>query len=771
MTNYNFSNLSPFEFELLSRDLLQDNLNITLETFKEGKDKGIDFRAFTDNYLIVQCKKYQKYSDLYSNLKKEVSKVKLLKPKRYILITSASLSVDQKQKVFNLFTPFILSQSDIITGSDLNNLLNKYPHIERNHYKLWLSSSNILQTLLNNKIVNQSKFVLEEAKDKLKYFVENESYKECLDLLKKYNYVIISGIPGIGKSTLSEMLVLYFLKTGIKEFISISESINEAFNIYNEDESQVFLFDDFLGRNFLETSINRNEEKLIINFIRKINKSKNKFLIFTTREYILNQAAEKFDLIDDSSFSKCILDLSKYNKKIKAKILYNHLYFSPLPQDVISCLVKNKVLHKIVQHKNYNPRIIEAITKPKENKKITSENFEKVAIETLDYPFKIWEHAFEAQISNNSQILLYSMILFNSERIKFDDLFLQYKKLYSVFNSTEPSLNQSISKPLKELEGTFVKTSNGPKGITISFQNPSIQDFIIGYIERNTFEKTIIVKGALFLNELYRIFSPKLSAFSLGYKLQINEEIEKVINSKIRDNFNELKYNCNSKNDSKNDSKNEILKIHLILTSWGLIIEEKIKNDLIEKLNHILSKEEKLSPFLIQEIADLKIQLGDEMQMSHKKVLTFILENTEFVDELNILSEYSESFEDEYEIWVNENFDEYNWCLESIAENISSKDDFEDEDGFQSAIQSLEEMEFLAGFDSTEYIKEVEKNLERFLIEKEKDDNYYRWLDEKDYNYSQNNSKKTNFNSVADSITKPTEEKEIDDMFNSLLNR
>jgi len=42
--NYDFKNLSPIDFEELCRDLLQKELEVTFESFTEGKDGGIDFR-------------------------------------------------------------------------------------------------------------------------------------------------------------------------------------------------------------------------------------------------------------------------------------------------------------------------------------------------------------------------------------------------------------------------------------------------------------------------------------------------------------------------------------------------------------------------------------------------------------------------------------------------------------------------------------------------------------------------------------------------------
>jgi hypothetical protein len=50
MNNYNLLTLLWVEFEDLTRDLLQSELDIYIESFTPGKDNGIDLRfAFTKN--------------------------------------------------------------------------------------------------------------------------------------------------------------------------------------------------------------------------------------------------------------------------------------------------------------------------------------------------------------------------------------------------------------------------------------------------------------------------------------------------------------------------------------------------------------------------------------------------------------------------------------------------------------------------------------------------------------------------------------------------
>jgi len=59
MPDYDFKQLSPHDFEELARDLVQARDGIVLESFKTGKDGGIDFRrARGKDSTVVQCKHY-----------------------------------------------------------------------------------------------------------------------------------------------------------------------------------------------------------------------------------------------------------------------------------------------------------------------------------------------------------------------------------------------------------------------------------------------------------------------------------------------------------------------------------------------------------------------------------------------------------------------------------------------------------------------------------------------------------------------------------------
>jgi hypothetical protein len=60
MPNYDFSQLSPIDFENLVHGLLEKEWSCRLEAFKSGRDQGIDLRYSCPplGSTIIQCKHY-----------------------------------------------------------------------------------------------------------------------------------------------------------------------------------------------------------------------------------------------------------------------------------------------------------------------------------------------------------------------------------------------------------------------------------------------------------------------------------------------------------------------------------------------------------------------------------------------------------------------------------------------------------------------------------------------------------------------------------------
>jgi len=155
--NYDFSTLSPPDFEDLTRDLLGREFGIRFEAFPEGPDDGMDGRhAVADGDVILQAKHYHRsgFAKLKSKMKQERSAIDALQPKRYILVTSAGLTPANKTQLAAIIGPALQNPGDIVGPQDLIALLRKYPDIEIAHQKLWGQSSAVLKTLISGAVAD-----------------------------------------------------------------------------------------------------------------------------------------------------------------------------------------------------------------------------------------------------------------------------------------------------------------------------------------------------------------------------------------------------------------------------------------------------------------------------------------------------------------------------------------------------------------------------------------------------------------------------------------
>jgi hypothetical protein len=511
MTNYSFDTLSANEFEILVRDLLQEELGIRLESFKSGRDQGIDLRyaPSKDNSLIVQCKHYVESGTtrlLYDLEKYESPKVKKLSPKRYIVATSAGLNPSDKEKILQIF-PECTSAKDIYGQDDLNNLLSQYPKVESNHYKLWLSSVHVLENLLKSAVINSTRLDLKRIHSKLKFYVQNESFIKAKEILDEQHYCIIAGIPGIGKTTLAEALFVDHVSQGY-EPVRIYGSISDGFEMFKEGVKQVFYFDDFLGTTaFDENSLERNEDKQLLDFLHSVHSdSGNKKLILTSRDYILKQAKQSFESIRYTDIKPylCIINLQNYTRLNKAQILYNHLYFSELSKQRIAELLSERQYLRIIDHPYYSPRVIEWMTQMRDRWSESEDNFAEAFLKALDNPTDIWKHAFDRDISLAARYTLWVMASL-PDRARIDDL----KRLFGLFQQYMAEHNRhsidamDFHDSLEEIEGTFLDIELLTEQTRIvRFHNPSIRDFLENYLSEHEIVIRFLARSAQFFSQL-----------------------------------------------------------------------------------------------------------------------------------------------------------------------------------------------------------------------------------------------------------------------------
>jgi hypothetical protein len=490
--------LSPEDFENIVADLLSREWNVKIELFKNGKDNGIDLRSTrvlgSPSITIIQCKRYSphRFTELVRAVKSERKKIERLKPARYVLATSVPLSPDNKKILIEILAPWCHSTDDIYGTSELNALLRIFPEVEKAHFKLWIGSTAVLERILHSRIFNITQATLESIRTQLSRLVVHKGYDRAMDILRQDHHVLIVGNPGIGKSTLAKMILCHYLREGFQP-ICVTGNIDDAWSLVQmpaEDKRKfVVLYDDFLGRyRFESLHFGKNEELSLFEFLDKVRRSPNIRFLLTTREYILADAQRMHGAFAERAqeILKYTLKLEDYSKAHRAKMLFNHLYFSDLPVRRLELLVKDRVYKTIVEHKHFNPRNVETISNYANSRAMTDGEYLSFVKHEFSNPARLWEHPFRQDIGSLARMVL--MILWTfGEPVDLETL----KKATKQFtpDGEESDFGLHFTDALRQLDGNFIATTRY-RGITrksghfivAQFSNASIEEFVDGFL-------------------------------------------------------------------------------------------------------------------------------------------------------------------------------------------------------------------------------------------------------------------------------------------------
>lgn len=481
--SYDFKNLSSADFEDLVRDLIGKEEEVRFEAFCAGPDGGIDGRhAQAGGDVILQAKHYEgsQFSKLTAAMKRERASIDKLAPARYMLATSCKFTPTSKAKLAPLIGPCLKTESDIFGPEDLNSLLRKYPEILKAHIKLWLSGAGVLDRVVRSAAHTYAALTREDIEQKVRVYAPNPSFDQSLSTLEKHHLLIISGPPGVGKTTLAEMLCYTFLSEEW-ELVPI-RSLEDGFAAITDSKKQIFLFDDFLGRVALDRQALAHKDSDLARFMSRIRRSPNARFILTTRGYIFEEARRVSEHLGDERLdvTKYVLDVGVYTRRIKARILYNHLLVFETPQEHVRALIDSNKLAAIIDHRNYNPRVIEAMTDALRVGEIEPSNYPAAFLAALKNPSQIWDTAFRTHIDDRCRHLLLAMFFLSEYGISVADLRAAYDSLHAAMSTSYglPHGPKDFEEALRILEGSFVSIVDH----RVSFVNPSLKDYLSSYL-------------------------------------------------------------------------------------------------------------------------------------------------------------------------------------------------------------------------------------------------------------------------------------------------
>lgn len=524
---FNYSALDSYEFELLSRDFAQRRTGINLSCYTEGKDGGIDasdyyFGPNAHPSIVVQAKRWiqrASYSKLESTvvaLINQLNSCDMLPSKSLIFTVASGVSGAFQRRLSTKAESLGVSDFQLFDSVKFDQFLSDESNsdILRKHFKLWIAGTNVLQNLYNRSFFVGCDLYLADIDERKSLFVQTELFNKAIDILESSPCLLITGDPGTGKTTLTQMLALQMSTAGYRVLYSSSYELEDVISVSSPDSNlpELIVLDDFLGQNFLDVRAGLLHQISRLLFVVK--KSDKRKIILNSRISILNEADRKDDsfhrLIRQLDDQLVYIDTSSMGLLDKARIFLSNLRFENVPQPYIKALSekvdKDKAgCVKICEHPNYNPRVIEYCSRPEFIERCDLNNYYSAIVSRLNNPVDIWKNEFEERLGEEERVLAYQLFSFGTESVGLSHLKTAFNSRIKLSSGIDRSID-CFDRAIKRLKSAVVKTVIIAGELHVAMVNPSVNDYCAAFLAANALESASIVETAIYANQLETIF-------------------------------------------------------------------------------------------------------------------------------------------------------------------------------------------------------------------------------------------------------------------------